>query len=154
MSADPLQSLNTLLEHAEGERDAALGMLRQAQAAADRQQAQGEQLQDYRQQFRARWSEQFRQPTTVAMLQCHQGFAQRLDGAISQQQQQAEQALQRVARARAQLQQREQRVAAVRKLIERRLQALQQQQIRRDQRQTDEAAQRAAATRAWAVDHS
>lgn len=149
-----MQSLKTLLEHAEGERDTALAALRDAEAAAARQDAQAAQLGEYQQQYRERWSAHFRQATPVALLQCHHGFAQRLEQAIAQQQQQCQQAAQRVARARLLVQQREQRVAAVRKLIERRLQAAQLQAGRRDQKQTDEAAQRAAHRRVWAMDPS
>lgn len=152
MATASMQSLKTLLEHAEGERDAALAALREAEAAAARHDAQALHLQDYRTQFQDRWSAQFRQATPVALLQCHHGFAQRLDQAIAQQAQQCQQQAQRVARARHALQRREQRVAAVRKLIERRLHALHQQGERREQRQTDEAAQRASRTHAWAVD--
>lgn len=152
MAPASLQTLKTLLEHAEGERDAARAALREAESAAAGRDAQAAHLQDYRSQFRDRWSTQFSQPTPAALLQCHHGFAQRLDQAIDQQQQQCRLAEQRVARARQQLQRREQRVAAVRKLIERRLHALQQQAQRHDQKHTDEAAQRAAQGRGWAVE--
>jgi flagellar FliJ protein len=143
MTPASLQSLRTLLEHAEGERDAAQAMLRDAEESARRAEAQAGQLDDYRGQYRERWMAQFRQSASSTLLQCHHGFAQRLDQAIDQQRQQCTQVDQRVARARQQLQAREQRVAAVRKLIERRLQALQQQADRREQKHTDEAAQRA-----------
>lgn len=152
MTPASLQSLRTLLEHAEGERDDANKALRDAEAMAARHEAQAGQLDDYRAQFQARWSAQFRQPTAPALLQCHHGFSQRLDQAISQQQAQCQQQAQRVARARDQLRQKEQRVAAVRKLIERRLAAQQRQADRRDQKQTDEAAQRAAWSRAVTAD--
>ena len=57
-----------------------------------------------------------------------------------------------MARAHEQLRRCEQRVAAVRKLIERRLAAQQRLAQRRDQKQTDEAAQRAAWARAISAD--
>lgn len=136
------QSLTTLLDHAEAERDAALNALRNAEAGAAAAQAQLEQLQDYRTQYQQRWSAQFRQSGTIEVLQCYQGFGQRLEQAITQQSQIAAQAESRLQQARTLLLEREQRVAAVRKLIERR----QQEQLRiagrREQRSTDEAAQR------------
>lgn len=154
MTPASLQSLKTLLEHAEAERDEAQRVLRDAEDAVARAEAQAGQLGDYRAQFRARWTAQFQQATSPALLQCHHGFTQRLDQAIEQQAMQCRQVAQRVARARQQLQMREQRVAAVRKLIERRLQALQKQADRREQKQTDEAAQRAAwKQRAAAADY-
>lgn len=152
MTPASLQSLRTLLEHAETERDTAASALRDAEAAAARHDAQAGQLGDYRNQFQTRWTAQFRQPTAPTLLQCHHGFSQRLDQAISQQQAQCRQQAQRVQRARDVLRHKEQRVAAVRKLMERRLAAQQQQADRRDQKQTDEAAQRAAWARAAMAD--
>ncbi|WP_284617095.1 flagellar export protein FliJ [Aquabacterium humicola] len=136
-------SLHTLLEHAEAERDAALTALRNAEAAAASAQAQAEQLNTYRTQYQQRWSMQFRQTGTIELLQCYQGFGQRLDQAITQQGHVAAQAQNRVAQARALLLEREQRVAAVKKLIERREQEQRRVADRREQRSTDEAASRA-----------
>lgn len=147
MSSQDLQSLRTLLGHAESERDAALAAQRQAEEAEARARAQAEQLQQYRVDYRQRWGERFAQSGTVTLLQCHHGFAQRLDQAIDQQARQCAGLAQRVAQARALVLQREQRLAAVRKLIERRLAALAKVAERRDQKRTDEAAQRAA----WAA---
>lgn len=144
MSQTPLHALQTLLEQAEGARDAALSALRKAERLAAQHDDQAGQLKSYQIQFDARWSTQFRQPTASALLQCHHGFAQRLDQAIVQQGLQCQQQAQRVERARAQWQRCEQRVAAVRKLIERRQQAQQQLLNQRAQKQTDEAGQRAA----------
>lgn len=146
MTAD-VQSLQTLLGHAEQERDAALAALRQAEEAAARGQAQAEQLQQYRAEYHQRWSSRFAQSGTVTLVQCHHGFGQRLDQAIDQQARQCAALAQRVAQAQALLLQREQRLAAVRKLIERRLAAARQLADRRDQKRSDEAAQRAA----WAA---
>ena len=114
MTPASLQSLKTLLEHAEGERDAAQAALREAEALARRHADQASELQSYRAQFQARWTAQFRQPTVPALLQCHHGFSQRLDQAIAQQDAQCRQQGQRVARAHEQLRRCEQRVAAVR----------------------------------------
>ncbi|GAB4037569.1 MAG: hypothetical protein Fur0014_05440 [Rubrivivax sp.] len=146
MSAD-LHSLQALLGHAERERDAALAALRRAEEQAARAQAQADQLARYRSEYRQRWGERFARSATVELLQCHHGFGQRLDQAIDQQARQCTQAAQRVAQAQALVLQREQRLAAVRKLIERRVVAAQRVAERRDQKRSDEAAQRAA----WAA---
>jgi flagellar protein FliJ len=139
------ESLSTLLEHAEAERDAALATLRSIEAAAASAQGQLDQLQEYRTQYQQRWTAQFRQAGSIELMQCYQGFAQRLDQAINQQGQIAAQAQQRVQQARAVVLEREQRVAAVRKLIERRQQEQHRVAERRDQRATDEAALRSRA---------
>ena len=142
------QSLTTLLEHAEAERDAALTALRHAEASAAAAQGQLDQLQEYRTQYQQRWSAQFRQAGSIELMQCYQGFAQRLEQAITQQGQIAAQAEQRAQHSRAVVLEREQRVAAVRKLIERRQQEQHRVAERRDQRATDEAAQRSRANAA------
>jgi flagellar FliJ protein len=142
------QSLTTLLEHAEAERDAALAALRHTEAAAAAAQGQLDQLQEYRTQYQQRWSAQFRQAGSIELLQCYQGFAQRLEQAIGQQGQVVAQAEKRAQQARAVVLEREQRVAAVRKLMERRQQEQNRVDERRDQRATDEAAQRSRANSA------
>jgi flagellar FliJ protein len=152
MATASIQSLQLVLEHAEGERDRAQTALRSTEEAAARQRAQAEQLHQYQAEYRQRWSGQFAQSGTVALLQCYHGFSQRLDQVIEQQRQQGVSSEQRVAQARKLLQAREQHLAAIRKLIERRLHCLQQQADRRDQKQTDESAQRAAWTARAAAD--
>jgi flagellar FliJ protein len=137
-----LDSLNTLLEHAQSERDEALAALRQAEGRAQAAQQQHEQLVNYRGDYQKRWSQQFAQRGAIEILHCYQTFHDRLDQAITQQSFAATQCDSAVARARQLLLERELRVASVRKLIERRGQALQQQADRRDQKMTDEAAQR------------
>ncbi len=142
-----LHALQTLLAHAEKERDQALAALQRADEADARARAQADQLRQYRGEYHQRWGERFAQSGTVALLQCHHGFGQRLDQAIDQQQRSCQGTSQRVAQARALLLQREQRLAAVRKLIERRVETAARVAERRDQKRTDEAAQRAA----WAA---
>lgn len=141
-----LPALQTLLEQAERERDAARAALRQAEEAEQQARDQAAQLAQYRQDCLARWGAQAGRAGTVAQLHCYHGFMQRLDQATGQQQRQCDTSAQRVAQARAQVNAREMRVAAVRKLIERRLQAVQALADRRAQKQTDEAAQRSAWT--------
>jgi flagellar FliJ protein len=139
---DRMQLLATLLEREEERRDAALSAWRRAQQQAEQAQQQHEALLSYRNDYRQRWSAQFQQRATMEILRCYQGFIERLDQAITAQQGNAAFADQQLAQALAHLRQRETRVAMVRKLMERRRQAQAQQQDRRDQRQSDEAAQR------------
>ena len=134
--------LQALLQRAEGERDNAQAALRQAEALEAQAQAQARHLQDYRGEYDQRWVARFQQSGTPELLHCHRGFGQRLNQAIAVQSTNADQLGNRVQRAREQLLAREQRVAAVRKLIERRSAELVKIAARRDQRSTDEAAQR------------
>jgi flagellar FliJ protein len=134
--------LQALLHRSEGERDAALAQLRQAEALVAKAQTQAQHLRDYRGEYDQRWQTRFRESGTTELLHCHRGFGQRLDHAIAVQTGQVDQLANRVQRARDQLLAREIRVASVRKLIERRQAELQKIGARRDQRNTDEAAQR------------
>jgi flagellar FliJ protein len=137
-----LDSLNTLLEHAQSERDQALAALREAEGRALAAQQQHEQLLNYRGDYQKRWSQQFAASAAIEILHCYQSFHDRLDQAITQQSFATSQCSSAVERARQLLLERELRVASVRKLMERRGQALQLQAERRDQKTTDEAAQR------------
>jgi flagellar FliJ protein len=139
--------LKTLLQRAEADRDTAMKVLRQAEAMVAQAQAQAQQLQNYRSEYDQRWTTRFRESGTAELLHCHRGFGQRLDQAITHQDQNAQALGNRVNQAREVLLAREQRVAAVRKLIERRQAELGKIAARRDQRNTDEAAQRAAANK-------
>jgi flagellar protein FliJ len=141
--SDPLASLNLLLQRASAERDNALVALRGAESALQSVRHQADQLGQYRDEYRARWGERFREGGSAALVQCHHGFTQRLDQAIALQQGQLQQAQSRLDAARMQVLEREQRVAAVRKLIERRELDARRKADRREQRSTDEAAQRA-----------
>lgn len=145
MSSSNLQALTVLLERAEAERDDALKHLREAQARADAARHQHDQLNQYRQDYRDRWSQEFATRTTVQILGCYQNFGVRLDQAIGQQSGIAEYADQRLVAARDVLREREMRVASVRKVIERRRAESMHRQMRQEQRATDEQAARAAA---------
>lgn len=139
-----LQSLHALLEHAERERDAVQAAVHRAEAAEDGARRQAEMLTSYGQEYDARWGARRGRSGTPAMLHCVHGFVQRLEQARRQQDQACRQLAERSAQARGRLQAAELRVAAVRKLIERRMAALQRSADRLSQRQTDEAAQRIA----------
>jgi flagellar FliJ protein len=140
-SIDPLMAL---LGQAERERDTAQALLQQASEAFAAAQSQAEQLVAYRGEYEARFREQFSKNSSISILQCYQGFSSRLTQAIEQQQQVALHAGRRADEARDGLCEQEMRVASVRKLLERRLTEQRLAADRRDQKQTDEFAARAA----------
>jgi flagellar FliJ protein len=144
MSNPSIDPLMALLGQAERERDSAKALLQQASDHARAAQSQAEQLVAYRGEYEARAREQFSQNSSVSILQCYQGFSSRLSQAIDQQQQIALHAERKVEQAREGLVQQEMRVASVRKLLERRLTEQRLAADRRDQKQTDEFAARAA----------
>ncbi len=139
-----LQPLHTLLEQIGIERDAALATHQRLLLAQRGAQQQAEQLTAYRREYAQRFGGQFQRAGAVELMQCYQGFMARLDEAVVQQQHIATQATSRTDAARAELVQAEQRVAAVTKLIERRNAEAMQAQSRREQKETDELAARAA----------
>jgi flagellar FliJ protein len=147
MTTQSIAMLNTLLGHAEQARDAAAAGLRQVEALVAQAEQQAKALHESRGEYDQRWTTRFQQAGTPELLHCHRGFGQRLDQAISHQQTNTRHLGQRLAQARSLLLTREQRVAAVRKLIERRQAEMLAVANRRDQRATDEAAQRAASHR-------
>ena len=138
-----MQTLLTLLERAEAERDTALSALQAAQADAERQRVQARQLDDYRTETQHRWGAQSRQHNAIDLLQCYHGFMDRLAQASQQQERTCKRADSGVAHARELLAEKEVRAASVRKLIERRLADAQHIEQRRDQKRSDDAAQRA-----------
>jgi len=138
------ESLHTLLELEEKERDQLLTAFQQAQQRARAAQGQVEQLIAYRIEYQQRWTGQFSRAASIEILHCYQSFSLRLGEAIEQQQRIATQAEAHTERARQALTAQEIRVASVRKLIERRVDEQQRAAERRDQKQTDEAAQRVA----------
>ena len=77
------QSLVTLLEHAERQRDAALAQQRRADAALDAALRQHEQLSTYSRDHQSRWSSAMRQSVTMPLVQCHHAFTDRLHQAVS-----------------------------------------------------------------------
>lgn len=143
MTLPALDTLNLLLDRAIGDRDQAHTVLQRAEEAQRRQQLQAEQLAGYRSEYLARWSSAFNRPAAVEIVQCYRSFMERLDEALTQQQRQSAAADAAAQGARVVLVQCETRVASVRKLIERRQCEHQRVLDRRDQRQTDEAAQQA-----------
>ncbi len=139
-----MQSLLTLLAHAERERDAALAELRRCQINERNAQAQAEQLQTYRREYEQRWSGEFSRSGGIAIVQCYQGFVTRLGQAIDQQVRIAQAAAQRLEHAEKIWRDHELRVASVGKLIGRRNVELRSLEGRREQKLLDEQASRMA----------
>ena len=138
------QALNTLLEHAGTARDAAQAGQQRALQALQAARQQAVQLSDYRRDYAQRFGSPFQQRGQIALLQCYQGFMQRLDDAVAQQQRVVEQQATRAGEAQALLLAAELRVASVRKLIERRVAETGRAQARSEQKDSDELASRAA----------
>ena len=132
-------ALQTLLQHAEQQRDEGLAALARAEDFAAGMAEQTAQLLAYRDDYRQRHPAQDGRSATIELLRCHQGFMQRLDQAIVQQQSQQRQAENGVLQQRATLLELQTRAAAVRKLIERRGAEQRQRDTRLEQRRSDEA---------------
>jgi len=144
-----MQTLTTLLEQAESQRNVALAAFNQARARRDSARDQARDLDTYRSDYQHRWNQQFRsRAATPDIVRCYQQFAERLELAIAQQAQTVEVTEQALTRAGETLSAHELRVASVRKLIERRQQEARRSADRREQAANDEMAQRVAARRA------
>ncbi len=148
---NPLAPLQALLAQTERERDIALIDSQRASTLHAQAVQQHEQLLTYRSEYEQRWGQQFRTSATIDVLQCYQGFMDRLVIAVEQQQRAVSDAALTSERERQRLQQHEIRVASVRKLIERRVADMQRGVERREQKSTDEFAARAGWARAQAT---
>jgi flagellar FliJ protein len=142
MSERTLEPLQLLMQREQQHCDQAKAALRAADQTAERAQRQHEQLVVYRGEYEARWSGQFAQGSSMDILQCYRSFMQRLDQALALQARQVQLAERQREQARQQLLDCERRAASVRKLIERRLAELALSGRRREQKLTDEQAQR------------
>lgn len=142
MTHPTLRPLMVLLEQAERERDQALAGQSRAEAALDAARQQQQQLGDYRQECETRWTQQFRQGVAMTLVQCYHDFIGRVHGAVDLQAQQIDRLQQERDRASAETLAAETRVAAVRKLLERRSEALLRSAQQREQKQMDELAAR------------
>lgn len=139
-----LQGLQTLLDQATAERDQATAQLFLLVEQTRRLQAQRDQLQTYRGDYLARWTAQFQQSAAIEVVQSYQGFVERLNAALAQLQGQIEFAESQTQRSREALVRMETRVAAVRQLIERRMDERQRAAALREQKSSDELATAAA----------
>jgi len=143
-----METLAVLLEQAEAQRNAALAAFNQARARRDGAREQARDLEAYRNDYQQRWNQQFQsRGAGLDILRCYQAFADRLELALAQQAHAIEVCEQTLVRANDTLAAHELRVASVRKLIERREDEARRGAERREQRASDEMAQRIAARR-------
>ncbi len=139
-----VQTLTLLLGQHERRRDAAIAEHLRTQTVWEAALHQAEQLRIYRREYEQRWHLQFCREGKIELVHCYQSFMERLTLAVEQQVRIAEHAAQQVEHALGVLRDTELRCASVRKLIERRHAEQRIATDRRDQKQTDEAAARAA----------
>ena len=144
---DDLKPLALLLAQAERDRDEALAEQFRAEAARRAAAAQAEQLVLYRRDYERRWSAEFCRDGKIELVRCYQGFMQRMSQAVEQQERIAAHAAVQAERAEAIVRGHEIRVAGLRKLVERRLRQGELDGARREQRESDDRAVRAAWTR-------
>jgi flagellar FliJ protein len=141
---DDLHSLQVLLAQAERQRDEALAEQFRLDAARRAAEAQAEQLVVYRREYEQRWSAEFCREGKIELVRCYQGFIVRLTQAVEQQQRVARHAAAQVERAAAIVRGHDVRAAALKKLLERRVQEGQRVAVRFEQKQSDEQAARVA----------
>jgi flagellar protein FliJ len=137
-----VETLTTLLEQAEQQRNIALAAFNQSRARRDEARMQARDLETYRDDYAARWNGQFQRGAALEVLRSYHQFAARLELAISQQAHAFTVCEQALARANDVLAAHELRVASVRKLIERRRHEQRQGLEQSEQRVSDEIAQR------------
>jgi flagellar FliJ protein len=137
-----LEPLQLLMQREQQQCDQAQAALHRADEATGRARLQHEQLLAYRGEYEQRWTRQFAQGGSMDLLHCYRSFMLRLDQALAMQARQVELAERQCEHARQLLLECERRAASVRKLIERRLSELAQAGRQRDQKLSDEQAQR------------
>jgi flagellar FliJ protein len=147
MQQHDLSSLALLLAQAERERDEALAEQFRAEAARRAAVDQAEQLVAYRRDYERRWSAEFCRDGKIELVRCYQGFMQRMTQAVEQQERIAAHAATQAERAEAIVRGHELRVAGLKKLLERRLREREVVAARRDQKESDDRAVRAAWSR-------
>jgi flagellar FliJ protein len=141
---DDLHSLRLLLAQAERQRDEALAQQLKLEASRRAADTQAEQLVVYRREYEQRWSAEFCREGKIELVRCYQSFMQRLTQTVDQQQRIAQHAAAQAERAEAIMRGHDVRAAALRKLVERRLQEAHRVGARLEQKQSDEHAARAA----------
>ena len=137
-----METLATLLDQAERQRNIALAAFNQSRARRDEARTQARDLETYRSDYSARWSGQLQRGAAPEVLRSYHQFAARLELAIAQQAQACVICEQALARANDMLAAHELRVASVRKLIERRRHEQRAGLDQREQRANDEQALR------------
>ena len=141
---DDLRTLSLLLAQAERQRDEALAEQLKLDAAWRAATAQAEQLVLYRREYEQRWSAEFCREGKIELVRCYQGFIERLTQAVEQQERVAASAATQAERAGAIMRGHDVRAAALKKLVERRLEEGERVAAGREQRVNDEHASRAA----------
>ncbi len=141
-----METLATLLQQAEKQRNVALAAFNQARARRDEARTQARDLETYRDDYTARWSGQFQRGAALEVVRSYHQFAARLELALTQQAHTLGVLEQAMTRANDVLTAHELRVASVRKLIERRQHELRHGLQQREQRAADELAQRISKT--------
>jgi flagellar protein FliJ len=139
-----LHALTVLLTQNIRQRDAAIAEHLRAQAASRAAAAQAEQLRSYRHEYAQRWRVLFAVKGQIEVVHCYQVFMDRLTQAVEHQACVEANADRQVTHSLAVLTAAELRCASVRKLIERRTHEHRIAADRRDQKQSDEFAARAA----------
>lgn len=137
--------LDTVLEHAQEQRDKAMAELLAGEDQVRKLRAQADQLRDYQAEYVLRDPARLGQALTIDNLQTYRQFMQRLEHASSQQQTQVRIAQERSQTLRESLLALELRVASIKKLIESRQREAQRVDEQMQQRRMDEAANQ----RAW-----
>lgn len=135
-----LNALKVAVEAATRQRDDARRLLQQAQRSRTAAQGQLAQIEGYAAEVQARWGAQEGAVIPPERLFHHYQFLGRLDHAASLQQTVLADQDQRLAVATQALLRAELRLTSLRKVLERREQEQALQQMRRDQKQTDESA--------------
>jgi flagellar FliJ protein len=134
-------TLSTLLEQAESQRNLALAAFNDARARRDAACRQAADLVQYRDDYTQRWQAQFARASAAPdIVRCYRQFADRLELALSQQAHAVTLAEQALVRANDTLAAHELRVASVRKLSQRRADEQRRAGDRREQRAADELA--------------
>jgi flagellar FliJ protein len=141
---DELQPLALLLAQAERQRYDALAEQLKAETAKRAAEVQAEQLVTYRREYEQRWSAEFCREGKIELVRCYQGFIERLNQAVEQQERIAGHAAAQAERAAAIVRGHDLRATALKKLVERRVKEGDRLASGREQRQNDEHASRAA----------
>ncbi|MFN7154673.1 MAG: flagellar export protein FliJ [Acidovorax sp.] len=135
-----LNALMVAVEVASRKRDEARKVLQDTQAAQKAAHDQLDQLEGYARETEARWGNKADTAMQPEVMYHHYQFMDRLGQAAHMQTGVAGDQAQRVDRARRALIEAELRLASLRKVMEKRRHDFEQQQSRRDQKQTDERA--------------
>lgn len=137
-----MQAIVLLMQREQRQCDQAQAALQRAEETARRARQQRDGLLAHRNEYEAHWKAQFQLGASMDILLCYRSFMQRLEQALLLQTRQVELAERQRAQARRELMESERRLASVRKLLQRRMAEAAQAGRQREQKQTDEQAQR------------